>query len=54
MPRVLTEREVVEARQSYLKGNVSMSELADAFGITKAAAQCVLIGTNWPGLLKEG
>jgi hypothetical protein len=54
MPRLLTEREVVEARQMYLGGNVSMSRVADTYGLTKAGMQFVLDGTNWSGLLKEG
>jgi len=54
MPRLLTEREVKEVRSSYLCGNVSMSRLADAYGLTKAGMQFVLNGTNWPELLEQG
>ena len=54
MPRLLREQEVIEARSTYLCGNVSMSKLADVYGLTKAGMQVVLDGTNWPGLLKEG
>ena len=54
MPRLLTEREVVEVRSTYLCGNTSMSKLADEYGLTKAGMQFVLNGTNWPELLADG
>jgi hypothetical protein len=54
MPRLLTEREVIEARQMYLRGNVSMSYLANEYGLTKAGMQVVLNSTNWRELLREG
>ena len=54
MPKLLTEREVVEVRSTYLKGNVSMSELANEYGLTKAGIQVVLDCTNWRSLLAPG
>jgi len=51
MPRLLTEREVIEARQMYLRGNVSMSHVANEYGLTKAGMQVVLDCTNWRSLL---
>jgi hypothetical protein len=54
MPRLLTEREVIEVRSTYLDGNHSMSELADEYGLTKAGMQVVLDCTNWRELLAPG
>jgi len=54
MPRLLTEREVIEARQMYLGGNVSMSRVADEYGLTKAGMQGALDCTNWKELLAPG
>jgi hypothetical protein len=51
MPRLLTERGVVEARQMYLGGNVSISDVANEYGLTKAGMQFVLDCTNWRELL---
>jgi predicted DNA-binding protein YlxM (UPF0122 family) len=54
MPQILTKSQVVEVRQLYLTGQVSMSELARAFMLSKAAIQCVLDCRNWPYLLAQG
>jgi predicted DNA-binding protein YlxM (UPF0122 family) len=54
MPQILTKRQVVEVRQLYLTGYISMSELAQSFRLSKAAVADILTGRNWPLLLKAG
>jgi len=50
----LTKQEVITARQRYLDGRVSISKLADEYGLTKSGMQVVLDCTNWKELLSPG
>jgi predicted DNA-binding protein YlxM (UPF0122 family) len=54
MPQILTKRQVVEVRALYLTGQLSFADLAQAFGLSKSAVQCILDCRNWPYLLAQG